>query len=134
MLDRIDLHLTLSAVPLRDLGAATSAERSEVVRGRVEEARTRQRTRYLDDPNASCNAQVSGRSLFSHLDAEARALLDSAAEALALSARAYHRVIKVARTIADLSHDERVGAAHAAEALRYRPSVLNRAPRVLSST
>src|SRR5437763_2972029 len=82
LLDRIDLHLTLSAVPLRDLGAATSAERSEVVRGRVEEARTRQRTRYLDDPNASCNAQVSGRSLFSHLDAEARALLDSAAEAL----------------------------------------------------
>ena len=124
LLDRIDLHLTLSAVPLRDLGAATSAEASQAVRGRVEEARRRQRTRYRGDPKAGCNAQVSGRSLFGHLDTEARALLDAAAESLALSARAYHRVIKVARTIADLAHDERVCATHAAEALRYRPAIM----------
>ena len=84
----------------------------------------RQRRRYHGDPRVSCNAQVSGRSVLRHLDAEARDLLDAAAESLVLSARAYHRVIKVARTIADLAHEERVGATHTAEALRYRPSVV----------
>jgi len=120
LLDRIDLHLTLSPVPLRHLGADGDAEASATVRTRVEEARALQRSRFAAEKCASCNAQASGRSLLRSLDHEGRELLDSAAESLALSARAYHRVVKVARTIADLAHEERIGAPCVAEALRYR--------------
>jgi magnesium chelatase family protein len=120
LLDRIDLHLTLSPVPLRELGAGTAAEGSSAVRERVEIARERQRARYRDS-RVTCNAQSNGRALLKMLSTDARALLDDAAESLALSARAYHRVVKVARTIADLAHGETLVASHVAEALRYRP-------------
>jgi magnesium chelatase family protein len=123
LLDRIDLHLTLAPVPLRQLGADNGAETSRTVRERVEAARARQRARYATDTRASCNAQASGRALLRLLDRDARELLDAAAESLALSARAYHRMVKVARTIADLAADERIAAAHMAEALRYRPQL-----------
>jgi magnesium chelatase family protein len=130
LLDRIDLHLTLAPVPLRQLGADNGAESSRTVRERVEAARARQRARYAADARASCNAQASGRAMLRMLDRDARELLDAAAESLALSARAYHRVVKVARTIADLAADEKIAAPHMAEALRYRPQLgvaLNRA-------
>lgn len=122
--DRIDMHVTLGAVPLRTLSAPADGDRSAVIRARVEAARLRQRARYAALPGVHCNAHVSGR----WLDAEtpvataARELLAGAAERLQLSARGYHRVLKVARTIADLAGEAGIGTAHVAEALRYRPA------------
>ena len=115
LLDRVDLHLTLSAVPLRQLASARPAEPSQVIRQRVEAART------LMHERGSTNARASGRALLKQLPPKARSLLDGAAESMSLSARAYHRVVKVARTIADLAQSEGVSSAHVAEALRYRP-------------
>jgi magnesium chelatase family protein len=121
LLDRIDLHLTLSPVPLQLLGSSGSAESSSTVRERVEAARERQRMRYQAHERIAYNAQASGRSLLLSLAGGAKQLLQSAAESLALSARAYHRVVKVARTIADLAHEDAIDVPHIAEALRYRP-------------
>jgi magnesium chelatase family protein len=123
LLDRIDLHVALPRVPLRELASPTNAEPSSSVRARVEAARTIQRRRYAQHRDLQCNAQASGRSHLRTLAAEARSLLDTAAESLALSARAYHRVAKVARTIADLAGDSDIASGHVAEALRYRPQL-----------
>lgn len=119
LLDRIDLHLTLSPVPLRQLGAQSGPESSTSIRARVEKTRALQRLRYCD-ARVTCNAEASARGMLRLLTSDARAMLDDAAESLALSARAYHRVVKVARTIADLANDDQIGASHIGEALRYR--------------
>ena len=121
--DRIDMHVTVGAVALRDLSAKNGSEASAIIRARVESARERQHKRYRKMPGVSCNAFVSGRWLDAsdEIDADARTLLQTAAERLGLSARGYHRVLKVARTIADLELSTSVGSAHIAEALRYRP-------------
>lgn len=121
LLDRIDLHLSLAPVPLRQLGCTEPRETSKTIRERVEGARARQRLRYASQGRVTNNAQMNGRSLLGALSPEARVLLDSAAESLSLSARAYGRVVKVARTIADLGHEDVIGAPYVAEALRYRP-------------
>lgn len=120
LLDRIDLHLTLSPVPLRMLGCSNGAESSAAVRERVESARARQRARFASQSRLTCNAQASGRLFASQIETEGRQILDAAAESLSLSARAYHRVLKVARTIADLAAEDRIAASHVAEALRFR--------------
>jgi magnesium chelatase family protein len=122
LLDRIDLHLTLSPVPLQLLGSSNGAETSGTIRQRVEAARARQRSRYAAGDRLACNAQASGRVLVATLTDEARRMLTSAADSLSLSARAYHRVVKVARTIADLAMERSVEVPHAAEALRFRSS------------
>jgi magnesium chelatase family protein len=122
LLDRIDLHVTLPRVHLRDLGSSGSAESSSNVRARVEEARALQRQRYAAQPKVRCNGQSSGRVHLRALTTDARALLDGAAESLSLSARSYHRVVKVARTIADIGKSDAVADKHLAEALRYRPT------------
>ena len=121
--DRIDMHVRVSAVPLSDLAARPRGKSSADIRARVERARTTQRKRYARFRSVKCNAHASGRTLDSdaHWTAEARTLLHRAAESLSLSARGYHRVIKVARTIADLESEERIKPGHVAEALRYRP-------------
>ncbi|HET9636666.1 MAG TPA: YifB family Mg chelatase-like AAA ATPase [Gemmatimonadaceae bacterium] len=121
--DRIDMHVTVGAVALRELSGRNGSETSAVVRARVESARARQHKRYRGMPGVSCNAFVSGRWLDANeqIDTEARTLLQTAAERLGLSARGYHRVLKVARTIADLEQSSPIAAPHVAEALRYRP-------------
>jgi magnesium chelatase family protein len=120
--DRIDMQVRLSAVPLRELGKREGGESSAAVRARVETARARQRERYRGVPRVRCNAHVAGRWLDTRtpIDSDARDLLASAAERSGLSARAYHRVLKVARTIADLDDATTVAWPHVAEALRYR--------------
>lgn len=120
--DRIDMTVRVPAVPLRTLADATRAESSADIRQRVELARARQEVRYRSFASVTCNAHVHGRWLDAHggLDPNARELLASAAGRLRLSARGYHRVLKVARTIADLDADATILRQHVAEALHYR--------------
>ena len=127
--DRIDMHVTVGAVPILILGGR-GGEQSSAVRARVELARARQRERYGSLRGVECNAHVSGRWLDAHggMTAGARTLLIAAADRLLLSARGYHRVLKVARSIADLDGEHEIGEPQVAEALRYRPSVTSSAP------
>jgi magnesium chelatase family protein len=121
--DRIDMHVAVSAVKLSELAGASGPRGSREIRSDVERARALQRKRYSRMRTVNCNAHASGRWLDSNgeVSPEARSLLTTASERLALSARGYHRVIKVARTIADLEGSRAVSATHVAEALRYRP-------------
>jgi len=121
--DRIDMHVTVGAVALRDLSGKTSGDSSPSIRARVEQARATQRERFAKKSGVSCNAYAVGRWLDANtpVHPEARTLLQTAAERLGLSARGYHRVLKVARTIADLDNVTEIAPAHIAEALRYRP-------------
>jgi magnesium chelatase family protein len=120
--DRIDLHAHVGAVALAALGAANTEERSEVVRARVEVARERQRVRYARLAGTRTNADVPGRWLLAHggITESAREVVEQAAERLQLSARGYHRALRVARTIADLDGAREVPDSAVAEALRYR--------------
>jgi magnesium chelatase family protein len=129
LVDRIDLNVTVKAVPVRQLAAREEQECSAVVRARVERARARQRERYTALGWSHANGRAPGRWLQTStpIEVEARELLATAAERVGLSARAFHRVLRVARTIADLDDDDVTRAAHVAEALRYR-SVSAREP------
>lgn len=120
--DRLDMTVHLPAVSITALGSGREGEPSAAVRSRVVRAREQQRQRYRRLRRVACNAHVTGRWLDAHggLEGEARALLTSSAERLALSARGYHRVLKVARTIADLDGSDHIAAAHVAEALFVR--------------
>jgi len=121
LLDRIDLHVEVAPVPYRALGTDGTGEASAAVRARVVAARERQRFR-LARHGLAVNAAMGNRELHEHArpDAEGARLLARVMERLGLSARAYTRILKVARTIADLAGIERVTAAHVAEAVQYR--------------
>ena len=137
--DRIDMHVTVGAVPIAQFAVAEPraqpAESSETVRARVESARAVQAARYRALAGVTCNALAPGRWLDAHggVAPEARRLLVDAAERVGLSARAYHRVLRVARTIADLAEEPRVEAAAVAEALRWRPAVEGSPPARVAS-
>lgn len=125
MADRIDLHVHVGAVAMATLSEGRARECSASVRERVERARAVQRSRYERVPGVSCNARAPVRWSGEQArgSGEALRLLAAAAERLGFTARAYHRVLKVARTIADLDGETSVGEPHVAEALRYRPVV-----------
>ncbi|MGD9785919.1 MAG: YifB family Mg chelatase-like AAA ATPase [Hyphomicrobiaceae bacterium] len=128
LLDRIDLQIEVPAVTAADLVLPAAAEGSAEVRARVAAARERQRQRFaaLGARGLRTNADCSGQVLeqIAMPDAEGLELLRQAAEKLALSARGFHRTIKVARTLADLDDVDTVGRIHVAEALSYRGEVL----------
>jgi len=119
LLDRIDLHVEVAPVKYRELGAMQTAESSAAVAARITAARECQHTRLGP---IRCNAEMSARELhaFARPDQAGAVLVERAMARLGLSARAYTRVIKVARTIADLAGSEQVGAPHLAEAIQYR--------------
>jgi len=120
LLDRIDLHVEVPALPESDLLAARPSEASASVRNRVTAARDRQLARQ-----GKANAELSGQEIDRHCPADAagEALLKQAIARLGLSARAYHRVLKVARTIADLEGVAGITAHHVAEAVQYRRGI-----------
>ena len=121
LLDRIDLQVEVPALDFEALSRRQPGEPSAAIRARVELARDRQRRRYGPD-GPDCNAHMGQRELreYCALDEAASAVLRGAYERLGLTARSYDRVLRVARTIADLAGEERVGALHLAEAIGYR--------------
>ncbi len=122
LLDRIDLHIEVTPVPVGELASDAPAESSARIRSRVLEARAVQERRFRGIGDVHTNAMMNAKMLCAYcvLDASARAMLERAMERLSLSARAYDRILKVARTIADLAGEERIAAAHVAEAINYR--------------
>lgn len=122
LLDRFDLRLEVPAVPVAELDGMPAGETSAAIAARVAAARDLQTARYGGEDALVTNADLSGATLdrFATPDDAGRAMLAHAADRLRLSARAYHRTRKVARTIADLAGDEAIGEPHVAEALSYR--------------
>lgn len=122
LLDRIDLQIELQNVPFAQLSTMKPGEPSEKIRERVIKARLIQEARFKDFKGIHCNAQMTERMLhqFAELDAASMDMLRMAMERLKLSARAYSRILKVARTIADLEGSEKVQSQHIAEAIGYR--------------
>ena len=121
LLDRLDLQLTVPAVPWRQLAEDRRGEASAAVAARVTRARERALRRFGSD-GPTCNGDMGADAIreFAGPDDDGRRLLEHASRALGLSARAWHRILRVARTIADLSGDDRVLAPHIAEAIAYR--------------
>ena len=121
LLDRIDMQLQVSALPVSEITTGMREESSDAIRARVQAARKRQQERY-GDQRISCNAELTARQVSEvcRLDDTCRMLLERACEKYNLSMRAVSRIQKVARTIADLAGEERIGKAHLLEALAYR--------------
>lgn len=122
LLDRIDIHLEVVPVPFDKLAELKSTEKSRTIRERVILARDIQSKRYRGTPGVFCNAQMASRQVREYVDPDhaGKMLLKNAMEKLGLSARAYDRILKVARTIADLENAGNVKAHHLAEAIQYR--------------
>jgi magnesium chelatase family protein len=122
LLDRIDIHVEVTPVPFRELNSIRTSERSETVRERVVFARKIQEERYAEKKGVYCNAQMSTRMLqeICKINDEGQSLLKTAMERLNLSARAYDRILKVSRTIADLDGKTDIHTEHLAEAINYR--------------
>jgi magnesium chelatase family protein len=122
LLDRVDIHLSVPPVAYDDLATRVPAESSAAVRARVEAARARQLERFRGLPGIYANAHMGPRELARYVrtDAATDAVLKRAIVRLGLSARAYHRVLKLARTLADLEGADEITPGYVAEAIQYR--------------
>ncbi len=121
LLDRIDIQVEVPAVRYKELADHSTGESSAAIRARVDRARAIQLGRF-QGRKVFCNAQMSARDLkrFCRIEAAAEKLLETAMNKLGLSARAYRRILKVSRTIADLDAAADISATHVAEAIQYR--------------
>jgi len=129
LLDRIDIHIEVPRVDYEKLSGDRLGESSEAIRARVQAARDIQRARFakLDSKHPIfCNADMRVGEIrqFCKLQDEGQSLMRAAMTQLNLSARAYHRILKLACTIADLAGSEEIQSAHLAEALQYRPKIM----------
>ena len=122
LLDRIDIHVEVVPVPFRELTSMRQSEKSTTIRERVTRARLVQEERYKESKNIHCNAQMSSKMLrqICVITEDGHNLLKTAMEKLSLSARAYDRILKVSRTIADLENSPDIKTEHLAEAIHYR--------------
>jgi magnesium chelatase family protein len=122
LLDRVDLHVEVPPVKFREIAGDRIGETSAQIRDRVVTARRRQHDRFKQKPKITCNARMGTRELkqFCELDEGTKELLKNAMADLNLSARAYDRILKVARTIADLAGAEKIQSDHISEAIQYR--------------
>jgi len=122
LLDRIDIHIEVVPVPFDKLSGKESLESSKSIRERVTKARNIQQERFADLKGVHCNAQMSTRLIrqYCALDTAGQQLIKTAMEKVGLSARAYDRILKVSRTIADLEESENIQPFHLAEAIQYR--------------
>ena len=122
LLDRIDIHIEVVPVPFDKLSDKMAVESSEMVRGRVIRARDIHEKRFTDDPDIYCNAQMNTKLQRKHcyVDQPGKEMLKTAMDRIGLSARAYDRILKVSRTIADLEQSENIQPNHLAEAIQYR--------------
>ncbi len=122
LLDRIDIHVEVTPVPFSELSKERISEKSEDVRARVVRARKIQELRFAESENIYCNSQMTAKQLrtICKISPECNQLLKTAVERIGLSARAYDRILKVARTIADLAGSNDIQAEHLAEAIQYR--------------
>ena len=122
LLDRIDIHIEVPAVPYKELTSECPAEKSVDIRQRVVTARAMQLERFSNDRRIYSNGQMKTRHIkrYCTLDSDAQTMLDSAMQKLGLSARAYTRILKVSRTIADLDSSEMIRSHHVSEAIQYR--------------
>jgi magnesium chelatase family protein len=122
LLDRIDIHIQVQAVKYKELSSKESAEPSCAIRQRVIEARKRQYVRFKDRKNIYSNADMISKDIkeFCRIDHSSEELMKMAITKLGLSARAYDRILKVSRTIADLSGDDNITSSHISEAIQYR--------------
>ena len=121
-MDRIDIHVEVPAMELKDLTGSSVEEPSAAIRERVTRARFLQLKRFSEESKVTCNARMTTRLLRKHcvLDGDSMDLLKQAVTNLNLSARAYDRILKVARTIADLTGARKIEVDHLAEAVQYR--------------
>jgi magnesium chelatase family protein len=119
-MDRIDMHIEVTPVPFEELNLRRSGPKSEAIRDRIIDCRRVQAERFKDSPGIYCNAQMTTRQVKEtcRLDTSGQALMKAAMQRIGLSARAYHRILKVARTISDLAGEE--GVSTTAEAIQYR--------------
>ena len=126
MLDRIDIHIEVPRVDYEKLSGDRLGETSASIRKRVQAARDIQSLRFVDTPDIICNADMRVGEIrqFCKLQDEGQSLMRAAMTQHNLSARAYHRILKLARTIADLAGSEEIQSAHLAEALQYRPKIM----------
>lgn len=122
LLDRIDLHIEVPAVEYRDLSSERAEENSAAIRERIMQARRRQQDRFQKSSRTTCNARMGPRQIKQHckLSLDCQELIRTAMTELNLSARAYDRILKVSRTIADLGGQPEIGPDHVSEAIQYR--------------
>lgn len=122
LMDRIDIHINVPAVKFKELSSNEKAENSENIRQRVNLSREVQRERFASEKSIYCNAQMESRVIrkYCPIDDQSQALLKTAIQRQGLSARAYDRILKVSRTIADLAGSEKIDMEHIAEAIHYR--------------